>query len=77
VSKRHQEKLDALSRQAPELLAKVQAGEMSCHAACVEAGIVKVPTPEERIEREFLAADSAAPGDLLPGGRPAGLLRRG
>jgi hypothetical protein len=26
------------------LLAKVKAGQMSCHAAAVEAGIVKVPS---------------------------------
>jgi hypothetical protein len=53
VSMDTQAKLDALARQAPELLAKVQAGEMSCHRACVEAGIVREPTPVERIEREF------------------------
>jgi hypothetical protein len=44
VSKRTQEKLDALARRFPALHEKVKAGRMSCHAAAVEAGIVKVPT---------------------------------
>lgn len=41
VSRDTQQKLDALSKKAPALLAKVRAGEMSCHAAAVQAGIVK------------------------------------
>jgi hypothetical protein len=51
ISKRQQEKLDALARRAPELLARVRTREMSTHRACVEAGIVKVPTPLEKAKR--------------------------
>jgi hypothetical protein len=53
ISRAQQQKLDALARRAPELHAKVKAGEMSTHRACVEAGIVRVPTPLERILRDF------------------------
>ena len=45
ISQRTQEKLDALARRAPDLMARVRAGEMTTHRACIEAGIVKVPTP--------------------------------
>jgi hypothetical protein len=42
-SPRQQRYLDALARRRPDLLAKVRARKMSCHAACVQAGITKVP----------------------------------
>jgi hypothetical protein len=51
ISERQQAQLDALAKKAPKLLEKVQAGELSCHRACVEAGIVKVPTPLEQAQR--------------------------
>jgi hypothetical protein len=44
VSRDTQQKLDALARRAPELHEKVKTGEMSCRAAAVKAGIVKVPS---------------------------------
>jgi hypothetical protein len=43
VSKRTQEKLDALARSRPDLLDEVKAGRRSAHAASLEAGIVKPP----------------------------------
>ena len=51
VSKRTQEKLDALAREAPEELDKVKAGELSVHGACIEAGIVKKPTPLDNLRK--------------------------
>jgi hypothetical protein len=53
ISRAQQQKLDALATRAPELHAKVKAGEMSTHRACVEAGIVKAPTPLESAQRAF------------------------
>jgi hypothetical protein len=47
VSKETQRKLDALARRAPALLDEVRRGKKSTHRACVEAGIVKVPTPPQ------------------------------
>ena len=48
VSRRTQQTLDKLKRHHPELHAAVAAGEMSCNAAAIEAGIVKVKTPLEK-----------------------------
>ena len=42
ISVAQQKKLDKLAREAPNLLRQVQAGERSCHSACIEAGFVKV-----------------------------------
>jgi hypothetical protein len=47
VSPWQQRYLDALARRAPDLLAEVRARKMSCNAACVQAGITKVPPPLE------------------------------
>lgn len=44
-----QRKLDALARRAPELLAAVQRGEMSTHAAAKAAGIVKEKSTVEKL----------------------------
>ena len=55
VSRRHQQKLDALARSRPDLLEAVRAGIMSAHCAAVEAGIVKAvwsaPVDEDDLER--------------------------
>lgn len=59
VSKRTQEKLDALARKAPEKLEEVQAGKKSTHRACVEAGIVKEPTPLDLLRRAWAKASEA------------------
>lgn len=40
-------KLDRLARDFPHLHAEVAAGRMSCNAAAIAAGIIKVPTPFE------------------------------
>ena len=61
ISKRQQEKLDALKRKAPDRLAEVQRGTKSVHRACIEAGIVKVPTPLETILRLLPRHDRPAP----------------
>lgn len=50
VSKRTQEKLDRLAREFPKLHAQVKSGELSCHAASVQAGIVKVKTPLDQLK---------------------------
>jgi hypothetical protein len=49
IGERTQRILDSLARSRPDLLAEVQAGRMSAHAAAVEAGIVK-PTTTVRID---------------------------
>lgn len=54
VSPRQQRKLDALARRAPALLEEVRQGKKSCHRACVEAGIVKLPTLMEVAQRAWL-----------------------
>jgi hypothetical protein len=56
VSKRTQEKLDALARRLLELHEKVKAGEMSCHAAAVGCG-----------PRRLAAALGLRQGFLYPG----------
>lgn len=48
IGERTQRKLDALARQAPELLEQVKEGRLSAHAAAIEAGIVKVPSIKNR-----------------------------
>jgi hypothetical protein len=40
----------------PELLAKVEAGELSCNAAAIEAHIRKKPTPLQELKREWIKA---------------------
>lgn len=47
VSKRTQEELDRLVRDRPDLLERVQQGEVSAHRAAVEAGIIRIPTALE------------------------------
>jgi hypothetical protein len=65
VSLSQQERLDALARKAPKLHDKVKAGEMSCHAACVKAGIVKVKTPLEIAKRAWARMSAAERRQLL------------
>jgi hypothetical protein len=45
-----------LSRERPDLLAKVEAGELSPHRAMIEAGFRKVPTPLELLRRAWAKA---------------------
>ena len=73
VSKRTQEKLDALARRAPDLMARVRAGEMTTHRACIEAGIVKVPTPldaTKKMVRRLTPEDRIALVQWLDAGMP-------
>lgn len=56
VSLAQQERLDALARKAPNLHERVQTGELSCHAACIAAGIVRVPTPLDILRRAWARA---------------------
>jgi hypothetical protein len=65
VSKRTQEKLDALARKRPDLLEKVRAGAMSTHAAAVQAGIEKVKTLREQGEAVFLRMSAEEADDFL------------
>ena len=53
ISPRQQRKLDALARRAPALLEEVRRGEKSTHRACLEAGIVKPPTPLDLFKRAW------------------------
>ena len=45
--------LRRLARDAPEILAKVQSGELTVNQAAIQAGIRKKPTPEEAIAKAF------------------------
>jgi hypothetical protein len=45
--------LRRLARDAPEILSKVQSGELSVNQAAIQAGIRKKPTPEEAIVKAF------------------------
>ncbi len=58
ISVAQQKKLDKLAREAPNLLRQVQAGERSCHSACIEAGFVKVDTPDEKALKALCKADN-------------------
>lgn len=51
VSRDTQKKLDALARTAPDLFAKVQAGELKCNAACIQVGIAKPPSPLKELRK--------------------------
>lgn len=51
VSKRTQEKLDALARQDSAQLERIKEGKVSVHRACIESGIIKEPSPLEQIKR--------------------------
>ncbi len=73
VSLAQQEKLDALARKAPGKLGEVKEGTKSVHRACIEAGIVSVPTPLQvvlrllpRLDAYDLAATIRAARDRLP-----------
>jgi hypothetical protein len=59
ISKRQQEKLDALATKDPVRFAEVQAGTKSCHRACVEAGIVKAPSTLDRLRKVLTHLDTA------------------
>jgi hypothetical protein len=59
VSKAQQQKLDALARRAPALLEQVKAGELSTHRACIQAGIVKVPSPLDKAKKAFTMLNKA------------------
>lgn len=48
--------LRRLARDAPEVLAKVQSGELSVNQAAIVAGIRKKPTPEEIVFKSFAKA---------------------
>jgi hypothetical protein len=45
--------LRRLARDAPEMLDKIEAGELSVNAAAIQAGIRKKPTPEEVCVKAF------------------------
>ena len=45
--------LRRLARDAPEMLEKIEAGELSVNAAAIQAGIRKKPTPEEICVKAF------------------------
>ena len=45
--------LRRLARDAPEILSKVQSGELSVNAAAIAAGIRKTPTPAEIVVKTF------------------------
>jgi hypothetical protein len=45
--------LRRLARERPDLLARVEAGELSANKAAIEAGFRKVPTPQEQIRKAF------------------------
>jgi len=45
--------LRRLARDKPELLDKIEAGELSVNAAAIQAGIRKKPTPEDQCLRAF------------------------
>ena len=45
--------LRRLARDAPEILSKVQSGELSVNQAAIAAGIRKKPTPEEAALKAF------------------------
>lgn len=51
ISDRTQRKLDRLAKDRPDLLAKVNAGDVSVNKAAIEAGIVHVPTRLEKAIR--------------------------
>jgi hypothetical protein len=48
--------LRRLARDCPEMLAKIEAGELSVNAAAIAAGIRKKPTPEEACVKAFAKA---------------------
>lgn len=78
ISKRQQKKLDALKREAPGKLDEVKAGTKSVHRACIEAGIVKVPTP---LQRGWVRISSPTPaprqgGERLIGSRSPAIAGR-
>ena len=50
--------LKRLARDAPEMLDRIESGELSVNAAAIQAGIRKKPTPEEICVREFKKCDS-------------------
>lgn len=54
-----------LSRERPDLLAKVSSGELSCNAAMIEAGFRKVPTPLENLKRAWARASPAERENFL------------
>jgi hypothetical protein len=63
--------LDRLSRERPDLLAKVESKRMSANAAAIQAGFRKKPTPFERVQRNQggtapCPEQARAPGSLLP-----------
>ena len=47
-----------LSRERPDLLEKVKAGELTVHAAMVQAGFRKVPTPLELLKKVWSKASA-------------------
>lgn len=59
VSEETQRKLDLLAQKSPALHAKVKAGKKSAHRACVEAGLVKEPTPLDVLRRAWKKATPA------------------
>jgi hypothetical protein len=48
--------LRRLARDAPEILSKVQSGELTVNQAAIQSGIRKKPTPEETIVKAFAKA---------------------
>ena len=50
--------LARLARDCPQMLDRIEAGELSVNAAAIQAGIRKKPTPEQICVREFKKCDS-------------------
>ncbi|MHB8953354.1 MAG: hypothetical protein ACYC4U_10330 [Pirellulaceae bacterium] len=61
ISHYTQEKLDRLARDHKKLHARVSAGELSVHRACIEAGITKEKT---NVERAIAALRKCGPDEL-------------
>lgn len=57
VSLDTQKKLDRLARDFPSLHAQVAAGELSCHRAAVQAGIVRLPSALDLLKRIWARAN--------------------
>lgn len=60
ISRRTQQKLDAIARARPDLLEEIREGFMSVHAAAIEAGVVK---PRDRLRSMVRDWEAATPDE--------------
>lgn len=65
ISHYTQQKLDRLASEHPKLMDQVRAGELSAHAAAVQAGIVRIPTPLEQLKRIWKKASKNERGEFV------------